>query len=95
MPSPPGYHRNYKHEWATAKKRGEDKGNAERHVARRLEMKKGLVHPFDHKDIDHKKPLSKGGANTESNFRIESEHANRSFPRTHTGALKVNHAKKK
>ena len=45
MPSPKGYKRDYKEEWATAKKRGEDKGNAERHVARRAEQKLGAVIP--------------------------------------------------
>jgi hypothetical protein len=34
-------------------------------------------------DIDHKKPLVKGGAETElSNLRPRTEHANRSFKRT-------------
>jgi hypothetical protein len=89
MPSAPGYKRDYKQEEKTAKARGEDVGNAERHVARRLEMKKGLVHPFDGKDVDHKKPLSKGGANVASNLRVESAHKNRSYARTHSGAIKA------
>lgn len=87
MPSPNGYHRDYTEEWKTAKKRGEDKGNAERHVARRAEQKRGAVHPFDGKDIDHRQPLSKGGSNNPSNWRVESAHANRSYKRTKTGAI--------
>jgi hypothetical protein len=89
MPSSPGYHRNYKQEERTAAKRGENVGNAERHVARRLAVKKGLVHPFDHKDVDHIKPLSKGGANVPSNERVESRHKNRSYARTNKGAIKA------
>lgn len=88
MPSPPGYKRNYKQEEKTAKARGESKGNAERHKARRMELKKGLVHPGDGKDVDHKQPISKGGKTVDSNLRVESAHANRSYKRTHTGAIK-------
>lgn len=88
MASSPGYKRDYHEEWKTAKKRGEDKGNAERHVARRAEQKRGAVHPFDGKDIDHRVPLSKGGSNDQTNWRVESVHKNRSYKRTHTGAIK-------
>ena len=87
MPSPKGYKRDYKEEWATAKKRGEDKGNAERHVARRAEQKLGAVHPFDGKDVDHRVPLSKGGSNDRTNWRVESVHKNRSYRRTKKGAI--------
>jgi len=95
MPSSPSYHRNYKQEEKTAKKRGEDVGNAERHKARRVELKLGAVHAGDGKDVDHRTPLSKGGANSKGNFRVESAHDNRSFPRTPSGALKENHPKEK
>jgi 5-methylcytosine-specific restriction endonuclease McrA len=88
MASPPGYKRNYKEEEKTAKARGEDVGNAERHKARRLELKKGLVRPHDGNDVDHIKPISKGGHTTAGNLRVESAHQNRSYKRTHTGAIK-------
>lgn len=88
MPSAPGYVRDIKQEEKTAKARGEDVRNAERHKARRLEMKKGLVHVNDGKDVDHRKPLSKGGANVPGNLRVESAHKNRSYARTSSGAIK-------
>ena len=40
------------------------------------------------KDVDHIKPLSKGGSNAPSNTRIKTASANRSFKRTKTGAMK-------
>ena len=40
------------------------------------------------KDVNHKKPLSKGGAATDKNTNIISVHANRSFPRTKDGKMK-------
>ena len=89
MPSSPGYKRDYKQEEKTAKARGEDKGNAERHKARRIELKKGLVHVGDGKDVDHIQPVSKGGKTTPGNLRVESAHKNRSYARTHKGAIKA------
>ena len=92
MASPKGYDRNYDKEYATAKKRGEvgsghDSGDAVRHRARRVAVKKGMVKPGQ--DVDHKTPLSKGGAATDpKNLRAQSKHANRSFPRTAKGAVK-------
>ena len=95
MPSSPGYKRNYAEEEATAKKRGEDKDNALRHKARRLATKRGMVRPNDGKDLDHRTPLSKGGAPVDpKNFRIESPHDNRSFPRNPDGSLIRNEPKK-
>lgn len=92
MPSSPGYVRNYKEEYATARKRGESgtghsSGSAERHRLRRLAIKKGLIKAGSHNDVDHIKPLSKGGSNTLKNARPRSPHANRGFPRTSTGAM--------
>lgn len=89
MPSNPGYKRDYQQEEVTNKRRGGDKDNAERHVARRLEMKRGLVHPFDGKDVDHIKQLSRGGKTTQGNLRVESAHKNRSYKRTSSGAIKT------
>lgn len=88
MASSPGYKRNYKEERKDALARGDRKGHTLRLRARRLEEKKGLVVPGDNKDVDHKKPVSQGGANTPGNLRVESEHKNRSYARTKTGAIK-------
>ena len=98
MPSSPGYVRNYKAEYAGEKKRGEagtghDSGTAVRERARRQALKLGLVKKGE--DLDHKKPVSKGGKNTPSNYRAETPHANRSFPRNPDGSMIVNHEKTK
>ena len=91
MPSSPGYVRNIPQEMATAKARGEqstghDSEEAKRMRARRAALKRGMVKPGQ--DLDHKKPLSKGGANTLKNVRAESPHKNRSFPRNSDGSMK-------
>jgi 5-methylcytosine-specific restriction endonuclease McrA len=94
MPSPPGYVRDYKQEARTARARGEiggsDSPNAKRKRLRRLALKKGMVKTGDGKDLDHKKPLSKGGANTLKNARVVSASENRSFPRNPDGSMKRN-----
>ena len=46
-------------------------------------------------DIDHKKPLSKGGTNKKSNLRSVSPSKNRSFSRNSDGSVKRNVPKKK
>lgn len=92
MPDSKNYKRNYAEEAKTAKARGETgvgstSGDAERHRARRLMLKKGMVSPTQ--DVDHINPLSKGGAATDpKNLRGISVHANRSYPRTKKGAIK-------
>jgi len=98
MPSSPGYKRNYKQEYKTAVARGEigtgsNSDNAQRHRLRRQFEKKGLVHKGDGKDVDHKKPLSKGGSNSVKNGRVESASTNRSFPRNSDGSMIANHPK--
>lgn len=95
MPSPPGYKRDYAQERKTSLARGERKKHTLRLRARRMAVKTGLVKPHDGKDLDHKTPLSKGGGNEASNFRVESPHANRSFPRASSGALIANHEETK
>ena len=80
--------RDYKREWELAVARGAHKDNAARHRLRRLAEKKGLVHKNDGKDIDHKDPLSKGGANTLGNARVATQGKNRSFARNPDSSLK-------
>lgn len=91
MPSSPNYKRDLKQEYKTAKARGEvgvgsDSPNAKRKRARRAALKMGLVKKGQ--DLDHKKPLSKGGSNSPSNWRATSPSANRSFPRKSDGSMK-------
>ena len=57
------------------------KKRAERNQARAEMIKEGKVHKGDGKDVDHKKPLSKGGTTSKSNLRVVSAHDNRSYPR--------------
>lgn len=90
MPSAPGYVRDYQQEKKTSKARGEMVRNKLRKRARRLAVKKGMVKPFDGKDVDHKTMLSKGGAATLSNLRVSSAHDNRSFARNPDGSAKNN-----
>ena len=93
MPSSKNYRRDYKQEYKTAKARGEigtggDSDNAKRHKLRRKALKAGMVK--DGQDLDHKKPLSKGGSNTLKNARATTPHANRSYPRNSDGSMKSN-----
>lgn len=92
MPSSKNYVRDYKQEARTSKARGEiggsDAPNSKRKRLRRLALKKGMVKTGDGKDLDHKVPLSKGGANTLKNARVVEPSKNRSYPRTRTGAIK-------
>jgi 5-methylcytosine-specific restriction endonuclease McrA len=64
------------------------KDRAKRNGARRMLEKEGKVSKGDGKDVDHKKPLSKGGGNGKSNLRVTSKSSNRSFPRKKNGAMK-------
>lgn len=73
--STPEYYRKY-HASPEAKHE-----RALRNAARREFEKKGLVHKGDHKDIDHKKPLSRGGSNDDDNLRVQSRHRNRGYRR--------------
>lgn len=91
MPSSKNYKRDYKREAATAKARGEqstgsESGSAKRHAARRIALAAGMVKPGQ--DVDHKKPLSKGGSNAKTNLRATTPSKNRSFPRKPDGGMK-------
>jgi 5-methylcytosine-specific restriction endonuclease McrA len=60
---------------------------SERHKARRAyEKAHGDLPP--NVDVDHKKPLSKGGTSKLSNLRAAPQSENTSFSRTKTGAMK-------
>ena len=64
------------------------KARAQANKARRMMEREGLVHKGDGKDVDHKKPLSKGGSTTRSNLRVRSASANRSYARKSDGSIK-------
>ena len=57
-------------------------------MARRESNAAGRTHKGDGKDIDHIKPLSKGGSNANSNQCVVSEAAKRSFSRNADGSMK-------
>ena len=83
--------RNYRREYAEYQgKPAQIKKRAERNAARAKLMKEGRVHKGDGLDVDHKKMVSKGGTNKESNLRVVSEHTNRSFPRNSDKSAKGN-----
>ena len=64
------------------------KKRAMRNAARRQAIRDGVVKKGDGKDIDHIKPVSKGGTNAKSNLRAVPASENRSFARTKTGKMK-------
>jgi 5-methylcytosine-specific restriction endonuclease McrA len=64
------------------------KKQSDRHKARRAYEKANGPLP-DSVDVDHKKPLSKGGSATDlKNLRAVPKSKNRSFARTKTGKMK-------
>lgn len=94
MPSSKNYKRDYEQEAKTAKARGENEDDAKRHQLRREATKKGIVKTGDGKDLDHKKPLSKGGDNSLSNARAVAPGENRSFSRNPDGSIKSQTSKR-
>lgn len=66
------------------------KKRAQRNKARHMMEEAGLVHKGDGKDVDHKQPLSKGGATKRSNLRVKTASDNRSFPRKSDHGVKRN-----
>ena len=84
-------HRDYRREYEKyASKPAAIHARSERTTLRRKANKLGITHKGDGKDLDHVKPLSKGGSNTLSNTRVVSKHQNRSFSRNRDGSLKRN-----
>lgn len=71
------------------------KNREARNAARAKLLKAGKVHKGDGKDVDHIKPVSKGGTNAGSNLRAVSASDNRSFTRNSNHTVKVNRPKKK
>lgn len=84
--------RPYKKEYQQQVARGEHPARMERQKARRAMDAKGIDRTG--KDIDHKKPISKGGTNSLSNLILKQPSQNRSFSRNSDGSVKVNRPKK-
>lgn len=84
--------RPYKKEYEQQVTRNEHPLRMERQKARRAMDAKGVSRAG--KDIDHKKPLSKGGTNSLSNLILKSPSANRSFARNSDHTVRSNSPKK-
>lgn len=64
------------------------RNRAQRNAARDALEKKGVVRKGDGKDVDHRRPISKGGSNAAGNLRAVPKSVNRSFARTPSGRMK-------
>ena len=62
--------------------------------ARQAAIKEGKAKVGDGTNVDHKKPLSKGGTNSKSNLRVVSESSNKSFSRNSDSSLKSQTSKR-
>lgn len=80
--------RPYKKEWKQQQDRNEKPARAARERARYDMDKKGVNRAG--KDIDHVKPLSKGGTNAPKNLKLKTPSANRSFKRNSDHTVKSN-----
>jgi hypothetical protein len=81
--------RNYAKEYANYGGKPEQIANrAERNAARAALEKKGVVRKGDGKDVDHRRPIVKGGTNAPSNLRAVPASQNRSFARTKNAGMK-------
>lgn len=87
MPSSKNYKRDYQQENKYKSTPAQIHARVERNKARRDALAKGLVHKGDNKEVDHVRPLSKGGSNTASNLRVVSASTNDSFRRNAAGGL--------
>jgi 5-methylcytosine-specific restriction endonuclease McrA len=67
----------------------------ERNKARRKAIRDGLVSVGDGKELDHIKPISKGGTSNKSNIRLTTKSQNSSFDRNPDKSVKKNRLNKK
>ena len=70
------------------------KNRTERTTIRRQANASGLTHLHDGMDLDHIKPLSRGGANTKANTRVVTAGINRSFSRNADSSIKSQTSKR-
>lgn len=63
--------------------------NRARKKARRVLEKEGKVRKGDGKEVDHRRPLSKGGSNARSNLRVKSASQNRAHGMSRQGNRKT------
>jgi 5-methylcytosine-specific restriction endonuclease McrA len=80
----PGEPRNYAREYEQESEQRREERAARNRARRQLE-KEGLVHKGDGKDVDHKKPLDRGGSNDRSNLRVRDAADNRGWRKGKSG----------
>jgi hypothetical protein len=81
-------------QWEHEKNPQRLKDRVKRVQARREAVKAGIAKKFDGKQIDHEKPLSKGGSNALSNLRSVAPSKNMSFARNSDGSLRSQTSKR-
>lgn len=87
--------RNFKKEYQEYHGTSEQRANrSKRTIARNQAIKDGRVKRGDGLDVDHIKPLSKGGSNAKSNTRVVSASENRSFARNSDSSMKSQRSRK-
>lgn len=87
--------RDYKREYEKYHGSVEQRANrSKRTVARNQSNAEGRTSKGDGKDLDHKRPLSRGGSNSRSNTRVVDRSTNRSFSRNADGSLKSQTSKR-
>ena len=74
--------------WEKEEKPQRVKERSKRNAARAMMMEEGRAYKGDGKDVDHKKPLSKGGGNGRANLRVVAASKNRSVKRKQDGSLR-------
>lgn len=80
--------RDYKTEYNKYHKRAKQKKNRALRNAGRREYEERHGDLPSTTDVDHRKPLIKGGSNSVGNLRAQSRYANRSFKRDKRGGMK-------
>ena len=72
--------RDYNQEYSEYHAKPEQKKNrAKRNAARNMLKKEGRVKKGDGKEVDHKKPIRKGGGNGKGNLRVLEKAKNRAW----------------
>lgn len=87
--------RDYKTEYEKYHGTAEQRANrSARTVARNQSNATGRTSKGDGKDLDHVRPLSKGGSKAASNTRVVAASTNRSFSRNADGSMKSQTSKR-
>tara|TARA_R110000737_G_scaffold293317_1_gene299951 strand:+ start:196 stop:483 length:288 start_codon:yes stop_codon:yes gene_type:complete len=88
--------RDYERENKVTKSKPENiKKRSKRNSLRTQAIKDGIVAKGDGKELDHIKPISKGGSSKKSNIRVTTKSENSSFDRNPDKSVKKNRLKKK